>query len=156
MKKNKIKLFHKIKPALYYLLAALFLLFEMGVQSSPSVMATPMMAEIGMNTATFGSAMGCYFLSYTLMQIPVGLLFDRLSAKYLLVGATAVCTVGAYLFHFGYSAWVLALARFLTGFGSAFAFVGVLVIADQWFSAKLFCFSCWSCSSGWLPGCHAG
>ena len=59
-----------------YILATLFLLYEMAIQSSPSVMANPIMHELHLNAAVFGTAMGVYFYSYTLMQIPAGLLFS--------------------------------------------------------------------------------
>lgn len=127
-----------IKSSVYYALAAFFLLFEMGVQSSPSVMASHLMTELNMDAAVFGTAMGLYFLSYTLMQIPVGLLFDRQPAKRLLLIAVAVCAFGAYVFSLSHSLFALGISRFLTGFGSSFAFVGVLVIANQWFSARYF------------------
>ena len=123
---------------IYYLLAAMFLLYEMSVQSSPSVMAVPMMQSLQLNSVIFGSAMGAYFYSYALMQIPAGLLFDRFSSKSLLIFATLICAIGSLLFSHGSAATSLALARFLTGLGSAFAFIGVLVIADQWFDAKYF------------------
>lgn len=123
---------------IYYLLAATFLLYEMSVQSSPSVMALPMMKSLQFNSIVFGSAMGAYFYSYALMQIPAGLLFDRLSCKHLLLFATFICAMGSLLFSNSSTEISLALARFLTGLGSSFAFIGVLVIADQWFEAKYF------------------
>lgn len=128
----------RVKPAFYYLLAAFFLLFEMGVQSSPNVIATQLMSELKVGSAALGTAVGFYFFSYTFMQIPVGLMFDRLSAKLILIVATFTCAVGAYWFSVGEHLWVLGVARFLMGFGSAFAFVGVLVIANDWFLPKYF------------------
>ena len=121
-----------------YFLAAFFLLYEMSVQSSPSVMALSMMRELSLNPAVFGTVMGCYFYSYSIMQIPSGLLFDRFSSKNLIIMATLACSLGSLLFSVSHSIWSLAGARFITGFGSAFAFVGVLVIADQWFEARFF------------------
>ncbi len=139
MHTSKVTSFFKsIQPSLYYVLAALFLLFEMGVQSSPGVMATGIMQDLQLSAGRFGLAMGCYFFSYTLMQIPVGLLFDRYPARRLLLLAVLICSVGVYFFAFGQGVGLLALARFFAGFGSAFAFVGVLVIANQWFSARHF------------------
>ena len=130
----------RIKPVFYYFLGALFLWYEMAVQSSPSVMATNMMHDIALSSQWFGLAMGAYFFSYALMQIPVGLLFDRYRAKNLLMIAVLFCVSGTFLFSFGTNLWLLALARFFTGFGSAFAFIGVLVIANDWFDRRHFAF----------------
>ena len=129
------KLVHGI---IAYFLAAFFLLYEMSVQSSPSVMALSMMRELSLNPAVFGMVMGSYFYSYSIMQIPSGLLFDRFSSKNLIIIATLACAFGSLLFSTNHTALGLACARFITGFGSAFAFVGVLVIADQWFEARYF------------------
>ncbi len=85
----------QVKPTFYYLLAAFFLLFEMGVQSSPNVIATQLMSELKVGSAALGTAVGFYFFSYTFMQIPVGLMFDRLSAKLILIIATLTCAIGA-------------------------------------------------------------
>jgi MFS family permease len=127
-----------LKGSIFYLLAALFLLYEMSVQSSPSVMSQVMMHQLALNPAIWGTVMGAYFWSYTLMQIPVGLLYDRLPSKKLLMLATALCSIGSFVFSISHTPLELALARFLTGFGSAFAFVGVLVIANEWFDKKHF------------------
>ena len=103
-----------IKPSFYYLLAAFFLLFEMGVQSSPNVMTSKLIKDLGVGSASLGVAVGMYFVSYTFMQIPVGLLFDRISAKVILIGATLFCALGAYFFSLADSVWVLVVATHLT------------------------------------------
>ena len=121
-----------------YMLATLFLLYEMAIQSSPSVMANPIMHELHLNAAVFGTAMGVYFYSYTLMQIPAGLLFDRLSIRLLLVVAIGLCVVGNIVFASTHSAVLMGGARMIIGMGSAFSFIAVLVIADHWFPSRQF------------------
>lgn len=124
------------RGTIYYILAALFLLYEMGVQSSPSVMARPIMHEFDFTAAVFGMAMGVYFYSYTLMQLPAGLVYDRLSAKWVIFSAVVICTVGTCIFYTASTPFIFSVARVVTGLGSAFAFVGVLVIAAKWFPAR--------------------
>ncbi|WP_426760002.1 MFS transporter, partial [Pseudomonas aeruginosa] len=46
--------------------------------------------------------------------------------------ACLVCVIGTYMFTGTTIFWVAATGRFLVGFGSAFAFVGVLKIATLW------------------------
>lgn len=123
-----------------YIIAAAFLLYEMAVQVSPSVMVPQLMSELHMSSATLGFMASTYFWSYTIMQIPVGLLYDRFPAKYLLLIAILLATLG--IFFFATTHWVstLALGRFLMGLGSAFAFVGVLMVAARWFSRAYFAF----------------
>ena len=72
------------------------------------------------------------------MQIPAGLLFDRFSARWLITCATLVCTAGAFFFAFTHHIEWAAFGRFLMGIGSAFAFIGVLVVASRWFPPRHF------------------
>jgi predicted MFS family arabinose efflux permease len=121
-----------------YIIASLFLLYEMAVQVSPSVMVPQLMGELHITSATLGFMASTYFWSYTIMQIPVGLLYDRFPAKYLLMIAVSITTLGILFFATTHWVSTLALGRFLMGFGSAFAFVGVLMVAARWFSRVYF------------------
>jgi len=123
-----------------YALVSLFLLFEMALQVSPSVMTRPLMEEFHIGAATLGIMASFYFFSYTLMQIPVGLLYDRCSARWLITGAALICTIGAFFFAFTHHVAWAAFGRFLMGIGSSFAFVGVLIVAARWFPPRYFAF----------------
>ena len=112
----------KIKALTCYILATLFLGYEMALQVSPAVMVNELMKEIGLNAHSLSLISAAYFCAYASMQIPAGVLFDRFSAKIILTLAVAVCTLGIYIFIITKSPLLLALGRFITGFGSAFAF----------------------------------
>ena len=64
-----------------FFLAAVFLIFEMAVQVSPSVMTKQLMQDFSINAAALGWMSSVYFYSYTIMQIPSGLLYDRFGPK---------------------------------------------------------------------------
>ena len=123
-----------------FILTSLFLFFEMAVQVSPNVMAPSLMHDLHLDSTMLGFVSSVYFYSYSLMMIPVGLLYDRFKVQYLLVIAIATLAIGNVLFASFDYIWLLALARFLMGFGSAFAFVGVLVVAKNCFPAVYFPF----------------
>lgn len=125
---------YSLKKAIgVYALAVLFLFYEMGLQVSPSVMAFDLMRDFSIDSATLGVMAGCYFYSYSLMQLPAGLMYDRLGARLLLTIATFVCVIAAFFFATTHTVFWAAIARFLMGFGSAFAFTGVLVVSAFWF-----------------------
>ncbi|MCB1107730.1 MAG: MFS transporter [Chlamydiia bacterium] len=123
-----------------YTLTSLFLVFEMALQVSPSVMTRDLMYDFNIGAATLGIMASFYYYSYTLMQIPVGLLYDRFSARWLITCAAFICTIGAFFFAFTHHVAWAAFSRFLMGIGSAFAFVGVLIVAARWFPPHLFAF----------------
>ena len=72
------------------------------------------------------------------MQLPVGVLMDRYGPKKLLIFACLICVIGAFWFGSTRTAQSLGYARLLMGFGSSFAFVGVLKIASLWLPENRF------------------
>ena len=128
------------KAVVMFLIAAAFLLFEMALQASPSVMSHQIISEFMTSKSLFGWLSSCYFYSYTLMQIPVGLLFDHYGPRILISVAIILCLLGTAIFGLSGSIFEAALGRFFQGIGSAFAFVGVLTVAFRWFHATHFAF----------------
>lgn len=128
----------KLFAFIIFSLASLFLFFEMALQVSPSIMTNQLMSEFNINASVLGLMASCYFYSYTLMQIPSGLLYDRFGPRSLISLSTLVCSLGALFFGLSHSVFLLGVGRFLLGIGSAFAFVGVLAIAARWFAPSLF------------------
>ena len=121
-----------------FIIVSSFLCFEMGVQASPNAMAEHLIHDLSLSHSMLGWLSSVYFYSYALMMVPVGLLYDRFRLKHLLLIALITLSAGNFLFAVVHPLWQLAAARFLMGFGSAFAFVGVLVVARDWFPARHF------------------
>lgn len=130
---------YSFKRAIFvYVTAVLFLFYEMGLQVSPSVMAHDLMRSFQIEAGGLGLLAGFYFYSYSLMQLPAGLLYDRVGARAVITIAAFGCALGAFFFGNTYTIVWAALGRFLMGFGSAFAFTGVLVVAALWFKPHRF------------------
>ena len=121
-------------------IASLFLFFEMGVQVSPNVMASSLMHDLNLNATQLGFLSSIYFYSYAGMMIPVGIFYDRFKLNHVMILALLTLGLGNLLFSLAASFLFLALARLLMGFGSAFAFVGVLCVIKYWFPHKYFPF----------------
>jgi MFS family permease len=121
-----------------YSIATLFLGYEMGLQVSPAVMVNELIRDVGLNASSLSIISAAYFCAYAGMQIPAGMLFDRFNAKRLLSVSSAICTLGIMVFVLTTSPMLLAAGRFITGFGSAFAFIGVLIMANEWFPKRYF------------------
>jgi len=125
----------KKTPALAWFicgLGALYYAYEYLLRIVPSIMSEPIRNHFHLSATGFGLLASAYYYAYTPMQLPVGILMDRFGPRRLLTFACAICIFGSYLFvstiHFN----VAALGRLLVGFGSAFAFVGVLKLATIW------------------------
>ncbi|MBS0359194.1 MAG: MFS transporter [Proteobacteria bacterium] len=120
-----------ILPWVICAIGAIFYSYEYLLRISPSVMRADLMSHFGITATQFGLLSGLYYWAYVPMQLPVGLLMDRYGPKRLLTFACLICVVGTYMF-VSNNVWMSGTGRFLVGFGSAFAFVGVLKLATIW------------------------
>lgn len=135
MKNNTISLSRAI---FMFILVALFLVYEMAVQVSPAIITNELMTAFRINAVGLGLISGCYFYTYTLMQIPAGLLYDRFNVRYVIVLPLIICSIGLFLFAQAHSVATASFARLFMGVGSAFAFIGVLVVAKDVFPHRHF------------------
>ena len=83
---------------LIWSLGALFYGYEYFLQVSPSVMVPDLMRSFHIGGAALGNLTAFYFYAYASMQIPAGLLLDRLGPRRLLTIAVLLCASGAFIF----------------------------------------------------------
>lgn len=113
-------------------LGALYYSYEYFLRISPSVMEPALREHFNLSATGFGLLSAFYYYAYVPLQLPVGILLDRYGPRILLTLACFICVVGTFIFAGTSTFWVAATGRFLVGFGSAFAFVGVLKLATIW------------------------
>lgn len=113
-------------------LGAIFYSYEYFLRISPSVMEKSLRDYFDLSATGFGLLSAFYYYAYVPMQLPVGILMDRFGPRRLLTFACGVCVIGTFLFAKTNVFSVSATGRFLVGFGSAFAYVGVLKLATLW------------------------
>jgi MFS family permease len=101
-------------------------------------MAAPMMQTFQVSAEGFGVISAFYFYAYAPMQLPAGLLFDRYGPRKLMTCALLLCAVGSFFFASTDSVVTASLGRMLIGIGSAFSFIGVLVLVSRWFPVQHF------------------
>ena len=106
--------------------AGLFYFYEYLLRILPSVMMGQVSHAFHLNPASFGNLAGMFYYIYAPMQLLVGIFIDRFGPRRLLVFALLCCAFGCYLFGASHYVWVAMVGRLFMGFGSAFAFVGVL------------------------------
>lgn len=128
----------KFFPWIVWGLTAIFFFYTFLLQVSPSVMVRDLMSAFSVHATSIGNFASVYFMIYMIMQIPVGILFDRFSARWLLTLAAAMCGIGCVIFATAHSFSAAIFSRALIGLGSSFAVVGSFNIASLWFSSKRF------------------
>jgi len=126
--------------AMICLLASAFYLYEFVLQVSPAVMTHELIHDFGLNAVSLGTMAAFYYYAYTPMQFPAGFLFDRFGPRRLLTAAILTCAIGALIFGISSSVAMASAGRFMMGMGSAFSFIGTLVLISRWFPARYFAF----------------
>lgn len=119
-------------------LAALFYLYEFVLQVSPSVMTNQLMASFNIKAGALGAISAFYYYAYTPMQLPAGILYDRFGPRKVMACAILVCAMGALFFSMTHDVFFASLGRFFMGAGSAFSFIGVLLLISRWFPPQYF------------------
>lgn len=73
---------------------------------------------------------------YAAMQIPVGVVLDRLGTRRLVASGALVMAVGQVVLGEAHSVTVAIVARVLVGVGDAMTFISVLRLVGMWFPAR--------------------
>lgn len=127
-----------LKPWIMWALATIFYCYEFMLQVSPNVMKEDLMADFALTGTTFGTLVAFTTLAYMSMQIPAGVMLDRLGPRRLLTLSTLLCAFGVLLFGSAHTFSVAAAGRFLIGLGSAFAIISCFRVAASWFPNSRF------------------
>lgn len=115
-------------------IAGLFYFYQFILRASPNVMADQLMDAFAIQATSFGFLASCYYWTYTLLQVPVGVLLDHYGPKAILRVAVLLCSGGVLLFAVADHFWLAVLGRTLIGAGAASAFLGTVRLSTLWFS----------------------
>lgn len=93
-------------------------------------------AELGLSYAAAGTIQTAYFWTYTLVQMPVGMIADRWGVRPVMLGCMTILTLGALAFAGSGSYLAAIAARMLVGVGAAAVWVPGLRLVSEWFPAS--------------------
>ena len=118
-------------------LAAAFYFTDYMARVTPSVMHRYLQFDFGMNEAQFGILTASFYVPYVVMQIPVGLMVDRISIRWLLTMMSLLTAFGCCVFGLAEGLLVASFGRMLIGFSAAFAMISALRLATSWFPPNM-------------------
>lgn len=122
-----------IKPWIIWIFASLFYFYEMILRASPSVMTEELMRDFGVASTALGVLSSFYYYSYVALQIPCGIIVDKLGTRKVVTFSTLLCVLGSLCFAYSETLPLAQFGRFLIGAGSACAFISCLKISADWF-----------------------
>ena len=123
-----------------WLVAAGFFFYAWILRVAPSITVEPLMRDFAVGGAIVGNLSAVYFWAYAALQIPCGLATDRWGPRRVLTISILAAGLGSAAMGLAPTIELAYAGRALIGFGAAFAFVGSMVIAAQWFPARRFAF----------------
>jgi sugar phosphate permease len=120
---------------LAWLAAALFYFYQYILRVSPGVMVTDLRQEFRLTAEEFASFGAWYLYAYALLQIPIGIIMDRIGIRRTVLGSIMLCVGGVALLGWAESLYAVQFSRILVGAGSACAFMAGLKVAADWLPA---------------------
>lgn len=108
---------------------------------SPAVITAELTDAFTLTAAGLGNLSAFYFYSYVAMQIPTGILADRLGPRRLLTAGAIVAAIGTALFAMAQDAGAASLGRLLIGASVGVAFVCMLKLAAHWMPPRHYAFT---------------
>jgi predicted MFS family arabinose efflux permease len=104
----------------------------------PNIMLNDIMQQFQIDAATFGQFSGIYYIGYSLMHLPVGIMLDRFGPRKIMTACILLTVVGLLPLVLA-DHWMYPIAgRFLIGLGSSAAILGVFKIIRMTFKEKRF------------------
>ncbi len=105
---------------------------------SPAVITAELTEAFALTAAGLGNLSAFYFYSYVGMQIPTGILADKLGPRKLLTAGTIVAGIGTAVFAMAVDVNMANLGRLLIGGAVGVAFVAMLKLASHWMPPRQF------------------
>lgn len=119
-------------------IASVFYAYQYILRVMPNIMLHDIMQQFHIDTATFGQFSGVYYIGYSLLHLPVGILLDRFGPKKIMSGCILLTVLGLSPLLFA-THWIFPIiGRFLIGLGSSAAILGVFKIIRMAFKEEQF------------------
>ncbi len=114
-------------------------------RASTNVIAPRLITDLALTPEMLGWANACFFLALLAIQVPVGILFDRIGAR-VTVALLAILAVAGSAMHAVVSdGRELAAARFLLGIGHGGSFMATVFLVSRWYPRAR-----WSTALSWV------
>ncbi len=104
--------------SIFCILSSLFVLSQF-YRVSSAVIAPNLIQDLGLNAEMLGLLGGAFFYAFTLLQIPMGPMLDRIGPRKIMSASCLIGALGAFLFAFGNTFHAVFLGRVLIGAGMA-------------------------------------
>jgi predicted MFS family arabinose efflux permease len=120
----------------WFVLAAFFL-YQYILRISPGVLINEIRHDFYMNADEFAILGSMYYYGYSLMQVPLGVIIDKVGIRRTALCSIFLCIAGTLLFAFTRDPMIAYISRFIAGVGAASSFMSVLKLSNDYLPVKL-------------------
>lgn len=128
------------KYKLLYLLSMAFSMFAIFLQMIPLQTAPYFQSTLNIDLTDFIFYASLFFVSYSILQIPSGVLFDKYGLKVILPTFIILTSISVVIYWFSHTVWLIGFSRILAGIGTSVAYISGITIAAKYFSTKRLAF----------------
>jgi len=105
---------------------------------APAAIAVELQQAFSIGGAMLGALAATYYVIYTVMQVPTGILNDTVGPRRVLAAGCLVAGAGSLLFGAAETVTAAVIGRTLDGLGVSVAFVSMLKLTADWFHERRF------------------
>lgn len=107
-------------------------------RTSQAIIATELAVDLNLSLSDLGFLGAAFFYVFALVQIPLGLILDRLGPKKTMIALNLAAAVGAVTFAAAHTFAAAMVGRMLLGLGMSANLMGPLTLFRRWFPVRLF------------------
>ncbi len=140
-----------------WIIASVFYAYQYVLRVMPNIMLSDIMQQFHIDAATFGQFSGVYYIGYSLMHLPIGIMLDRYGPKKIMAVCILLTVMGLSPLIFAHH-WIYPIiGRCLIGIGSSAAILGVFKIVRMTFKEEHFTrMLSWSVTIGLIGAIYGG
>lgn len=102
------------------------------------VVKAELQESFGIGAAQFATIGSMYFYAYFIMQIPSGILADKIGPRKTATWFSILAAIGSVIFGLAPTLEIAYLGRFIVGIGVSVVFICLIKIQSRWFYSKNF------------------
>lgn len=121
-----------------WVIVSVFYAYQYILRVMPSILMNDIMQRFNIDTAVFGQFSGVYYLGYSLMHLPIGIMLDHYGPRKVMTGCILLTIVGMLPIIFSEHWTYPIIGRILIGIGSSAAILGAFKIIRLTFSEAHF------------------
>lgn len=137
LERPEVKKLERYRWVVWTILALTYI-FVTFHRMATGVVKAELQEAFGIGAAQFANIGSMYFYAYFIMQIPSGILADKIGPRKTVTWFSILAAVGSVIFGLAPTLAIAYLGRFLVGIGVSVVFICLIKIQSRWFYSKNF------------------